>query len=541
LIALNQPEKAFEVLERSRARTLLETLASAHVDVDQHVDAKLVEQERALRADINAKSDRRIRLLGEKDTAEQIKEVDKEIAGLLAQVEDVDSKIRISNPAYAALTQPQSLTAKEVQQNVLDPDTVLLAYSLGENRSYVFAVGRDSLQAFELPKRAEIEKAVHRVYELLTTNNRGSDAGTQAKSPGAAEKPYVEYTQAASELSRMLFGPMAPTLKHKRLLIVADGALQYVPFAALPEPPIRRGGAPSHASPLIVGHEIVNLPSASVLALLRHEQAERADLPNAVAVIADPVFDRYDTRVLAKNRPSVLPVKERSTRSAQAEPEDLSADSTPEDRLVRSAADVGLNRDGRFFLPRLLYSRMEAQAITATMPVGKVMLALDFDANRTTATSPKLAHYGIIHFATHGLVDSEHPELSGLVLSMVDKYGNAQDGFLQLQDIYNLKLPANLVVLSACETALGKEIQGEGLIGLTRGFMYAGASRVVASLWKVSDVATATLMADFYRAMEKEGMPASAALRTAQIKMWKQKRWSDPYFWAAFQIQGEWR
>jgi CHAT domain-containing protein len=202
---------------------------------------------------------------------------------------------------------------------------------------------------------------------------------------------------------------------------------------------------------------------------------------------------------------------------------------------------VGINRSGLFLLPRLRYSRMEAQAITAAMPAGKVMLALDFDANRSTATSPELAHYGIIHFATHGLVDSEHPELSGLVLSMVDKHGKPQDGFLQLQDIYNLKLPANLVVLSACETALGKEIKGEGMIGLTRGFMYAGASRVVASLWKVSDVATATLMADFYRAMEKDSMPASAALRTAQINMWKQKRWSDPYFWAAFQIQGEWR
>lgn len=543
LIALNHPAKAFEVLERSRARTLLETLASARVDVDQHADAKLVEQKRSLRADINAKSDRRIRLLGEKDSAKQIKEVDKEIADLLAQVEDVDSKIRTSNPAYAALTQPQSLNARDVQQQLLDPNTVLLEYSLGEDRSYVFAVGRDSLEAFELPRRAEIEKAARRTYELLTTNKRGSGAASQAKSAEAAKRLHLEYTQATRQLSRMLLEPLGPNLKRKRLLIVADGALQYVPFAALPEPISPRAGASAHATPLIVGHEIVNLPSASVLALLRQEHAEHGDISNAVAVLADPVFDRHDTRVLAENRqPSILPVKERTeTRSAQAEPEDLSADPTPEDRLVRSMTDLGINRSGGFLLPRLRYSRLEAEAITAAMPAGKVMLALDFDANRSTATSPKLAHYGIIHFATHGLVDSEHPELSGLVLSMVDKHGKPQDGFLQLQDIYNLKLPANLVVLSACETALGKDIKGEGMIGLTRGFMYAGASRVVASLWKVSDVATATLMADFYRAMEKDGMPASAALRAAQINMWKQKRWNDPYFWAAFQIQGEWR
>ena len=166
---------------------------------------------------------------------------------------------------------------------------------------------------------------------------------------------------------------------------------------------------------------------------------------------------------------------------------------------------------------------------------------MDFRASRTTATSPQLGEYRIVHFATHGILDSEHPELSGLVLSLVDRNGNAQNGFLELQDIYNLNLPVDLVVLSACETGLGKEISGEGLMGLTRGFMYAGASRVVASLWKVSDIATAKLMGSFYRAMERDGMRPAAALRAAQIEMWKQGRWSRPYFWAAFQLEGEWK
>jgi CHAT domain-containing protein len=124
---------------------------------------------------------------------------------------------------------------------------------------------------------------------------------------------------------------------------------------------------------------------------------------------------------------------------------------------------------------------------------------------------------------------------------MVDRQGGAQDGFLGLQDIYNLNLPVSLVVLSACQTGLGQEIQGEGLVGLTRGFMYAGASRVVASLWKADDAATAELMGRFYKAMEKDGMRPAAALRQAQVQMWKQKRWADPYFWAGFQIQGEWK
>lgn len=198
-------------------------------------------------------------------------------------------------------------------------------------------------------------------------------------------------------------------------------------------------------------------------------------------------------------------------------------------------------RDGKTSLSRLLYTRKEAEAVMAVTPPGKGMLALDFEANRRTATSAALAHYRIVNFATHGILDNQHPEFSGLVLSLVDGQGRAQNGFLNLQDIYNLKLPVDLVVLSGCQTALGQQIKGEGLIGLTRGFMYAGATRVVASLWSVSDIGTARLMAQFYRGMEQDNMRPAAALRAAQIKMFRGKQWSSPYYWAAFEIQGDWR
>ena len=157
-------------------------------------------------------------------------------------------------------------------------------------------------------------------------------------------------------------------------------------------------------------------------------------------------------------------------------------------------------------------------------------------------TSAEFGQYRIIHLATHGLLNSTHPELSGIVLSLVDQHGQPQDGFLRLHEIYNLKLPAELVVLSACQTALGKEVRGEGLVGLTRGFMYAGAPRVVASLWKVDDKATAELMKRFYQAMlGEQRMRPAAALRAAQVEMLKQKEWEDPYYWAAFVLQGEWK
>ncbi len=169
------------------------------------------------------------------------------------------------------------------------------------------------------------------------------------------------------------------------------------------------------------------------------------------------------------------------------------------------------------------------------------MMAVDFKASRATATSSALSHYRIVHFATHGVVDFEHPDLSGVVLSMVDEKGEPQDGYLRLHDIYNLNLPADMVVLSACQTGVGKQIKGEGLIALTRGFMYAGAFRVVASLWKVDDEATAELMAEFYKQMFTDGLKPAAALHAAQLNLSHQKRWRSPYYWAGFVLQGEWK
>jgi CHAT domain-containing protein len=154
---------------------------------------------------------------------------------------------------------------------------------------------------------------------------------------------------------------------------------------------------------------------------------------------------------------------------------------------------------------------------------------------------PELGNYRIVHFATHGVVNNEHPGLSGILLSMVDQQGQSQNGFLRLHDIYNLELPVELVVLSACNTALGKPVEGEGLVGLVRGFMYAGARRVVASLWKVDDQATGELMSLFYQHMFEHQRSPASALRHAQLEMWQETEWDSPFYWAAFVLQGEWR
>ncbi len=166
--------------------------------------------------------------------------------------------------------------------------------------------------------------------------------------------------------------------------------------------------------------------------------------------------------------------------------------------------------------------------------------AFDFAADRQAVLGESLRPYRFVHFATHGIIDTRTPALSGLVLSLYDRQGRPREGFLRLHDVYGLRLDAELVVLSGCRTALGTQMRGEGLWGLTRGFFSAGARRVMASLWQVEDRAAAELMQRFYRALWRDGMTPAAALRSAKLSLRRERRWRDPYFWAAFVLEGDW-
>jgi CHAT domain-containing protein len=275
--------------------------------------------------------------------------------------------------------------------------------------------------------------------------------------------------------------------------------------------------------PLIADHEIVGLPSASALATLRSRLASREPAPGSLAILADPVFSKDDQRV------------EVGSATGQV----IKTNPVEELQLTRSAAQLDLFRD-RANWSRLPFSRREAEQILTLVPRSDARAAFDFDASQATAMSEELSKYRILHFATHGVLNNEIPEMSGLVLSLVNKKGVPQDGFLSLSEISNLSLKAELVVLSACRTGLGKQIRGEGLLGLTRGFMYAGAPRIVASLWAVQDRATLELMARFYRAMFKQGLHPAAALREAQVSMWREGKWCADQ-WAGFVFQGDWQ
>ncbi|NJK70578.1 MAG: CHAT domain-containing protein [Microcoleus sp. SU_5_3] len=475
--------KAFEASERSRARSLLELLQEANADIRQGVSPELLQKERSLQQQLDALEKRRVEVFSRPNyTPAQEAELEQQRQTLLTQYRDIQAQIRTTSPRYAALTQPQPLTLAQIQQQIVDENTILLQYSLGEDRSYLWAVTKTSITSYELPKAADIETATRNFLDAVTN-------------PILRNLPK-RIAEANNPLSQIILQPIAGQLAQKRLLIVGDGILNYLPFAALSLPEISGN---KQNPPLIADREIVQLPSASTLGILRQNYNDRQSPTRTLAILADPVFSPDDERVKNQSNPTTIQAIE--------------------------SVNLGLSRSSRdndVQWNRLKFTRQEAQIIQALVPANSSTQSFDFEASRATATHPNLSQYKIVHFATHGLANSAHPELSGIILSLVDRNGKPLNGFLRLTDIFNLKLAADLVVLSACQTGLGQNVQGEGIVGLTRGFMYAGAKRVVVSLWNVDDEGTAEFMAKFYQEMLQKKLTPAAALRAAQLAMRQQ-------------------
>ncbi|HKR14921.1 MAG TPA: CHAT domain-containing protein [Pyrinomonadaceae bacterium] len=532
--------QAFEANEKSRARTLLEALKEAHVDrgdEDRNTDkdvAALLEQRVTLTKQLAAKAAARTKLLIANPKAVQLAAFDKEIDSLSEKCDALDAAIRSRNLRFATLTRPQPASLKEIQQQ-LDDETLLLEVSLGDKRSYAWIVTPNTIDGFELPGRDEIESAANRMGEAITALNLRveNELGTQRRE--RLRKANADYADAARSLSNMLLEQLAPKLDRKRMLVIADGALQNVSFASLPAPK-KLANAELADARLIDTHEIIVLPSASVVGVIRQQVASRKEASQPLIVFANPVFAADDSRV-ASSRSSGSRQKSPGVTNDQssAAPAPMSDQSTG-----RGAAMDALRSNGIGEIAPLPFSAAEAQGILKATN-GQGVAKLDFNATRALALSPEMSRYRVIHFATHGVVDLERPALSRIILSLVDKEGRSQDGFLFLHDIYNLNLPAELVVLSACQTGVGKQVKGEGLIALTRGFMYAGAARLVASYWDVDDKATADLMEQFYIEMFTNKKRPAEALQLAQLHLRKQRRYSSPNFWAGFFIQGEWK
>ncbi|MBD2197971.1 MULTISPECIES: CHAT domain-containing tetratricopeptide repeat protein [Calothrix] len=556
------PSQGYDALalhysERSRARSLIELLNEANAKIIKGANPKLLAKEQNLRQQIDAKDTLRINLQNSANkndpiTKTAIAKLTTQIENLLNQYQEIQAKIRTSNPAYAKLKNPDPdkdiLKLPQIQQQ-LDQDTILLQYSLGEERSFLWVVSSNSLDTYELPKQQDIEKSAINLFCLISDNRYKPPSATDKENPCANLKTQ-QINIAAQELTQLILSPVKDKLGKKRLVIVADGALQYIPFAALadlnapqssttPKPATetpkdndcsnRSIFRPCYSieqqnwnyQPLLANHEIVSLPSASSIAFQRQQLANRQPASKALAILADPVYSVDDPRLKAT-----------STKSDKFQSNlELELERSALERSARS-----LNRNG---WQRLVNTATEAKEILKLIPTESSLEALNFDANYNWATSKALNQFRILHFATHGFVNQDQPALSGIVLSLVNQQGKAISGYLRLADLFNQDYPAELIVLSACETGLGKNINGEGLVGLTRGLMYAGAARVAVSLWQVSDEGTSILMQEFYKQMLQQNKKPAEALRAAQLKLWQEGR--SPYEWAAFTLQGEWR
>ncbi len=488
--------KALAASERARARGLLDLLDESGAEVRAGVDPGLVEHELELQNAVNVAERYRLNLYQDRRRSDEERAgATREVRRLLDELGQLRAKIRRKSPHYAALTQPQTLALDEIRGSVLGKETLLLEYWLGVERSFLFLVSPHSLSSFELPGREELERKVMRTHRLLATSHR----------PEARRAVQ----DALCDLSRILVQPIADRLKDNQLVIVAHGALQYLPFGALADP--RDLGQCWAARPLLLANQTTYLPSASTLALQRKETEGRPRPKGVVAVIADPVFSQADRRL-----------------------DGVSAATAPRSR-TQGTRPIEVSGAGEY--QRLPFSRREANSILAIAPRGSSFQAFDFEATKKLVLDGVLADYRIIHLATHAVLDSNRPGLSGIVFSLVDRSGADQDGFLRAHELYNLRLSADLVVLSGCRTALGKEVKGEGLVGMTRALTYAGAQRVVAGLWSVEDRSTAELMERFYRELFVVGSSPSAALRAAQISLWREQR--APYYWAGLVLQGE--
>lgn len=550
--ALAFASEALATVERGRARSLLDLLNESGAEITEGVPAELLREKREnqqrqaeIAAELTGVE------LGGAEKKRKPEDLEEELDALQDKLDSIENRIRTQSPRYAQLTAARTLTLEEVRRQVLDEETALLEYSLGAERSHLFAVTRSGLAVARLPAREEVGRLVVNLrQQLVPTPFRRSitDLVAAAVDPrrglklSAAKSDTTPaavsaYADAAHALFKAVVEPAAPLYKQSRLLVVADGALNYVPFHALVTQPPAEGADFASLAYLVKQNETVFAPSASVVAAIRQQRAANATTAGSMLVVADPVFDPADSRAAAAG--------------ANTQPAGADAGRAPGFDSALADVSEGLKAASlqssagarRVALVRLAGTQAEAEQIKALAERAgrKADVWLGLDASESELEARDLRGYRVMHFATHGLLNAERPQFTGVVLSLVGDRAGA-DGFLRTDEVFNLRLGSPLVMLSACETGLGREQRGEGVMGLARAFMYAGAPTVGVTLWSVADRPTADLMSDFYRNLFAAQAPSpSAAMHAARLSLLAHKETSAPYFWAPFVLVGDWK
>ncbi len=473
---VGRPAKALQVSEAFRARTLQEKLHNAG-------GRKLTTRQKQRRVSLLHKLNNfsvEYHQLTDKLQRDQILS---EVQDLAAQIEELEVEIE-NNNKILAITKPAAIFAPATFQSQLGTDTLALVFFTGKEKSWLWLLAHDRLEMLELPVITQLEQQVAELLGMVNTK------------PGERTKKRWQQQQAMQKLGATLLGHNSINLaSYSNLLIIPDGPLNYLPFATLP--------LPGTDATLLDKFSLIYAPSLSIQQKLTQQFAstDKSTKPGKLLVIADPVIA--------------------SSTLAQA-----MADNT-----VKQTTDATAYLQAAKQLP---YARQEARAISK-IAVGDTTILQGIEASKHNLLAQPLQNYSIVHFATHALADRREQAMSGLVLS---SNGNTTNNLLLIPEITQLQLPVELVVLSGCETAIGENLQGEGLMGLSRAFFEAGAKRVVASLWPVQDKATAQLMSHFYQALLIDKQSPAVALQQAQQQIASQRRWRDPYYWAGFVLQG---
>lgn len=485
---------ALEVKEASTARSQLDALVDRSNSQGRLESLETFQLRVEIEKDITSKEGERVQLISQTAPSEKILEVEKDLRSLLRLLDQLENQ----DPATEKPSRENILTLPEIQDALLDNGTVLLEYHLGENSSFLWLVSEDSLSAYLLPPGHEIEQLAR-----------------EAHSTAAAS--YKRRWQAHSQitlrkLSQVILEPVEHLIQGKEtLLITGDSVLEYVPFAALP--------LGENSMPLGASLNIARIPSASAMAAIRaRSRKNKRQAPrDSVLVLADPVFSPQDPRLSSS-----------IARPSGAGTGDIGQATNRSTRI-----DPGIGALGR-----LNYSRNEAEAVLSFTDPSTSHALLGFDANREHLSLLDLSQFSILYFATHGELNPSHPELSRLVLSQVRQNGEPIEGFLFAHHIDDWDLNCSLVVLSACQTALGNEVKGEGLVGLPEAFLVAGSSAVLVSLWKVDDRVTSDLITRFFDYHLQHHWSPAASLMQAQKEIRQNK--PQPFYWAGFVLQGEW-
>lgn len=464
---LGHTSKAWELAERGKARVLAEAIWNGHSTREDPSG----EEEQRLQQQLNVET---VRLVRDPQTAEQSR---RRIDGLSAELSDLQDRIALSRGSVDAPGEPRTVTVTDVQRELLDDNTAILEFAPADAGGYAWLIRRDAIRSFRLPPMKLLGTYVSKIASVM------AEGDMRARSADSDQ----DFRRAARSLSAALIAPALPNLPGKRLVIIPDGALQAVPFEALPLNPTGLA--------LIDRFEVVEAPSVGVLIALRRRHGEGRTPSQSLAIVADGVFDPTDGRIVA---PSNAP-----------------------------------SRSSRF--SRLVFSLREARSVAALAPGGGATLLLGFDATKQALTEGRLNDYRVLHISTH----STTQERPFLVLSLFNRDGSARDGMLSADEVMGLDLRAELVVLSACQTSVGRSVRGEGTLSMARFFMYAGAERLIAARWAADDEATSILFQHFYRALwGSPELSPGAALRRAQIALRSEQRWRSPFYWAAFSLHG---